>query len=197
MVERVVATLKSTRINRVLDLGCGTGNVEQRLQKNHAEIIGVDSSEQMLERARRKCPQVDFRLQDLNERLRFEDEAFDAVISVHSLYLLNDMGFALSEIKRVLRPNGRLILVHPLPRGMGPFVRSHLASGDLVRIAASILQLPRLVSLFSSGKEVEATRKGNFLEETELRHLLTSAGLNPTESEVTYGGLSTLIVARR
>ncbi len=69
MVDDVVATLDEAEYP-LLDAGCGTGNLIQRLIAIRAsEIIGIDTTGAMLERARSKCPGVTFQNADLNQPL--------------------------------------------------------------------------------------------------------------------------------
>src|SRR6478736_2294971 len=66
---------------RLLDAGCGTGNVLVAIKKMHRDIncIGIDFSPAMLSRAKKKLPFVHFRQLSLNEKLPFPDKYFDVV----------------------------------------------------------------------------------------------------------------------
>lgn len=102
---------------RILDLGCGHGRSLPRLADEvpQGSVSGVDHSALMLERARRRCARlVRSRRVVLQRcdaaRLPFEDGAFDAVLSVHTIYFWPDPAAQLREIHRVLRAGGRLAL---------------------------------------------------------------------------------------
>ena len=98
---------------RVLEIGVGTG-----LSFAHYpavdELVGVDPSEPMLRRARRRAAELgrDVALVEAPaEALPFEDESFDTVVSLAVLCTVADPQRALSEISRVLRPGGRFVFL--------------------------------------------------------------------------------------
>lgn len=101
----------------VLDAGCGSGALSAALLERGATVTGVDSSAGMLDLARRRLGEdVALRRADLSEVLPFEDDTFDDVIASLVLHYLEDWAPALSEIHRVLRPGGRLLVSvdHPI-----------------------------------------------------------------------------------
>jgi ubiquinone/menaquinone biosynthesis C-methylase UbiE len=118
---------------RVLDAGCGTGNFEHFISTkplpDNVTIDGIDASAGMLNAARRRCAELDFArfsAADLNERLPFDDATFDRVVSINVLYALKDQDHALSEMLRVLKPRGRLVISSPLPTyRVSPMVADH------------------------------------------------------------------------
>lgn len=92
---------------RVLDVGCGTGELLEHLQELGAEPAGVDPASRMVELARARAVGVDVRLGDF-ERLPFEDGAFDALLAVNALQFAAEQQGALAEARRVLAPGGTL-----------------------------------------------------------------------------------------
>ncbi|OEV02660.1 class I SAM-dependent methyltransferase [Streptomyces oceani] len=95
---------------RILDAGCGAGPLSAALRDRGAVVTGVDTSARMLELARRRLgDDADLRLADLSDPLPFADGAFDDVVSSLVLHYLEDWGPTLAELRRVLRPGGRLI----------------------------------------------------------------------------------------
>jgi SAM-dependent methyltransferase len=92
---------------RVLEAGCGEGELSERIQKElDAEVVAVDQSERMVELARARG--VDARVGDVQD-LPFADGSFDVAIAAWMLYHVPDLDLALSELARVLRPGGRLV----------------------------------------------------------------------------------------
>lgn len=98
-----------TRPRRVLEVGCGPGELAARLQAElAAEVVAIDVSPRMVELARGRG--VDARVADVQE-LPFGDAEFDCALAAWMLYHVPDLERGLSELQRVLRPGGRLIAV--------------------------------------------------------------------------------------
>src|SRR6516164_1150508 len=109
---------------RALDACCGTGDLAIAARKRGANVVGLDFSERMLERARAKRGDVEWVRGDLLA-LPFENESFDAVTVGFGVRNVEDLPAALVEMRRVLRPGGRVgILEVTRPRGaLAPFYR--------------------------------------------------------------------------
>jgi demethylmenaquinone methyltransferase / 2-methoxy-6-polyprenyl-1,4-benzoquinol methylase len=105
--------------DRVLDAACGTGDLALAdLAAGAARVTGLDFSEQMLVRARRKSAEVEWVQGDMLA-LPFADETFDAATVGFGVRNVADLELALRELRRVLRPGGRLaILEITQPRGL-------------------------------------------------------------------------------
>ncbi|MEU6721349.1 methyltransferase domain-containing protein [Nonomuraea sp. NPDC046802] len=101
---------------RVLDAGCGSGTLSAALCDRGAVVTGIDASAGMLALARRRLgDDVALHEVDLGDLLPFDDGAFDDVVASLVLHYLEDWGPTLAELRRVLRPGGRLIasVSHP------------------------------------------------------------------------------------
>ncbi len=98
---------------RALELGCGTGNLSLDLASRGFELTAIDRSKEMLALAKdkglREGLDIDYREMDA-EKLDFEDESFDLVISLTAFEFFKDQKAAFEEMKRVLRPGGSLII---------------------------------------------------------------------------------------
>ncbi|MAF36665.1 hypothetical protein CL622_06130 [archaeon] len=91
----------------ILDVGCGTGYLEQFLAKQSARVTGIDISSKMLEQARAKFPAVDFKEADIYS---FEAGQFDAVIANSFLHHCKDNQLILKKIAELVRPGGVLFV---------------------------------------------------------------------------------------
>nr|WP_301146153.1 class I SAM-dependent methyltransferase [Mycobacterium simiae] len=127
--RRLVAQAEITDGHRVLDIGCGTGNLSITVKRSHpaAEVIGCDPDPRILAVAQRKAdriPGIRFEL-GYAERLPYADGEFDRVLSSMMLHHISDdaKSAAAAEIFRVLRPGGRLHLVD---------IGGHTASGGVL-----------------------------------------------------------------
>jgi SAM-dependent methyltransferase len=106
-LEMVIAAVAEARPRRVLDVGCGQGELAQRMATElRADVVGVDQSPRMVELTRERG--VDARLGDV-QALDFADESFDCVVAAWMLFHVPDLDRGLGEIARVLRPGGRLV----------------------------------------------------------------------------------------
>jgi ubiquinone/menaquinone biosynthesis C-methylase UbiE len=114
--DAVLGELSRGAPRRVLDLGCGTGQLAARVRRElpHAEVVGCDFSRGMLEHAARRTHGLPLVRGDA-QRLPFGPASFDAVVSTEAFHWFPDPGAALAEIHRVLAPRGRLLvsLVNP------------------------------------------------------------------------------------
>lgn len=109
--RETLARLKLRPGERLLDVGCGTGALLHRLSSNpDTPLTGVDPVPEMLEIARRRLPpEVDLRV-GWAERLPFEREQFDVVVSCNAFHYFQEPVAALREMRRVLAPGGRLVI---------------------------------------------------------------------------------------
>jgi ubiquinone/menaquinone biosynthesis C-methylase UbiE len=102
---------------RILDLACGPGTLSRRLAAAvlpGGEVVGVDLAPGMISLAREmNVPGTRFELMDI-EQLTFADGSFDAAVCGHGLHFVPDLARALSEARRVLRPQGKLAASVPL-----------------------------------------------------------------------------------
>lgn len=199
MIKRVIQVVLSQNPTVVLDLGCGTGNLEKTLKllKPQCKIVGTDIAFEMLVSMKSKSGDVSGVGLDLNHNLSFHDESFDVVTSIHSLYMVNCLRQGISEIKRVLKKNGKLVLVHPNKRSVFYFIRAHFTSREIRLIFLSIANLLGLLKLLSKGFSVEKNFRSNFLRKEELESFLLDSGFRICLMEDIYGGISSLVVAEK
>ncbi len=97
---------------KVLDLGCGTGNLIPYLTEKKAAVTGIDFSHEGLTRAHKKNPQTHFIQQDITEKLPFPDEYFDRIVSNNTTYTLTEtqQSMLYKELFRILKRNGRVVI---------------------------------------------------------------------------------------
>jgi ubiquinone/menaquinone biosynthesis C-methylase UbiE len=150
---------------RILDAGCGSGPLSAALRDRGAVVTGLDSSAGMLELARRRLgDDADLHLADLGRPLPFPDGAFDDVVASLVLHYLEDWTAPLAELRRVLRPGGRLIASvdhplqgHPLARPGADYwatyqhdVEVTTASGQSFVLTYWHRPLPAMISAFTT-----------------------------------------------
>lgn len=111
--DAIVATLQLSRSARLIEAGVGTGRIALPFIEAGYFYVGVDLSRRMMGQLRRKLNgrthQMHLVCGDVM-RLPVSDAAFDAVVMVHVLHLVDDWRQALDEARRVLRPGGAVVL---------------------------------------------------------------------------------------
>jgi demethylmenaquinone methyltransferase/2-methoxy-6-polyprenyl-1,4-benzoquinol methylase len=161
--------------DKVLDACCGTGDLAVAALRAGATVIGLDFSERMLERARRKSSEIVWVQADA-QQLPFEDASFDAATVGFGVRNLDDLERGLGELRRVLRPGGRVaILEITKPSGLlAPFYR--LWFDGLVPLLGKILPggsaytyLPASVRRFPGPDELAGLLRGAGFEDVRWR----------------------------
>ncbi|BAZ46927.1 type 11 methyltransferase (plasmid) [Chondrocystis sp. NIES-4102] len=101
--------------DNILDVACGTGEFERLLLERNPtqQITGIDISNKMLNVAKEKYqtyPNVEFHQASVHS-LPFESDSFDVVVSANAFHYFDNPLVALTEMKRVLKPNGKLVIL--------------------------------------------------------------------------------------
>ncbi|HSE60742.1 MAG TPA: methyltransferase domain-containing protein [Candidatus Saccharimonadales bacterium] len=176
---------------KVLELGCGTGNMLLEIGKRHdgVSLVGVDSSTSMLRMARKKFKQA--KLSATFIRCSFdaylagvEDGSFDRIVLCNFVYTINPAKrteFWL-EALRVLKPDGQIIIADPESVGQESLIKQHIAYDKWWRLLN-----PRLISIAIIDSFIDRyIAKGKF----EL------AGAKKITSELNRVGVTTELVGR-
>ena len=152
----------------VLDLACGPGNLTAEVLAAGARVLGADIADGMVRVAARQVPGARFARMDM-ERLGLRDGAFDAVVCGHGYQFVSDLGRALAEAYRVLRPGGRLVAT--VPAG----VRSRRLACLVVAVADRCLNPPPEVA--------DAVDRRQLADPAALRAAALAAGFGLAEVE--------------
>jgi len=134
---------------RVLDVACGTGMNFQHVAES-AEIVGIDISADMLELARERATELDQRveLEQMDaQRLSFEDNSFDHVISALSTCTFPDPIEALNEMDRVCKPSGQIRLLEHHKWDCAPLAKlqERSAEDEYQRVGCRLYEDPTAV----------------------------------------------------
>ncbi|MFL0583971.1 methyltransferase domain-containing protein [Solibacillus silvestris] len=105
--NNLVELLNPKEGERILDLGCGTGDIANTLFEYGVEVVGVDKSENMVKLATSKYPHIPFTVRDATQ-LTYQNE-FDAVFSNATLHWVHPPNEAVQSIYQSLKHGGRLV----------------------------------------------------------------------------------------
>jgi 2-polyprenyl-3-methyl-5-hydroxy-6-metoxy-1,4-benzoquinol methylase len=107
---------------RVLDVGCGAGEITSEVARAGFDVVGIDVAEEPLRRARARDSELDVRLVAAEGEWPLEDASFDAVWAGETLEHVLDTTAWLSQVRRVLRSGGTLALSTPAHDRLGVLV---------------------------------------------------------------------------
>jgi SAM-dependent methyltransferase len=211
MLDEVVAALEVAPRMRVLDAGCGTGVLAERLARACPDIdyLGVDLSSSMLAqaRARRAWPaSFAFVEGNFDQLLASDGAGFDRITSVNVIWTLPDPRGTLARMTAGLRPAGRM--VHTTPRlafRAYTIVWRHLRRQHGWARARAILRVPvllfaglvNLLLVAESALLARAPQARQRWSEAGLAGLLREAGAEPRLARPCYAGQGILLLAER
>ena len=113
MYETLVQELSKLKGGKVLDAGCGTGNLFMLLKKEEYRFYGVDLSENMIAAAKKTCSNLDELYVADAEKLPFESDMFDVLVCNASFHHYTHPDTVLDEMNRVAKPGGMLLIGDP------------------------------------------------------------------------------------
>lgn len=172
--KRLVERLGLAEGARVLDVGCGTGRLARWIAEQLGPtggVVGIDPLEHRISIARSHAGAVRFEIGQAEDLGVFEDSSFDAVCLSSVLHWVADKASALSEIRRVLRPGGR-VAISTLPQEL-----SH--AGTVALVLQPLLQR----APYAAHVDRAVGRRG--CTSTELVSLVLESGLELVELHVT------------
>jgi demethylmenaquinone methyltransferase/2-methoxy-6-polyprenyl-1,4-benzoquinol methylase len=196
--KKAIKLLSSYSPRSILDIATGTGDFAlEAMSLNPDKIIGIDISPGMLDIGRRKIAEknldqkIDLQLGDC-EKLRFEDNNFDAVIVSFGVRNFENLGRGLMEMYRVLKPQGVTVILEFSKPQKFPFKQVYrwyfngilpLVGRIISSDSSAYSYLPESVKHFPSGK--------GFLQE------MKKAGFNNCICKTLTFGVSSIYIARK
>ena len=103
-----------------LDIGCGTGNYTNYLQHLGLELIGIDPSKEMLNKAIPTNPKIRW-LQGTAEHTGLSTQSVDGILATLTIHHWNDLNSAFQELSRVMKNNARLVIFTSTPEQMNGY----------------------------------------------------------------------------
>ena len=109
LLERVIKVVGENKKGKVLDLGCGNGDYSKRLKNLGFQVLAADLDEKRF----RYSGDISFKKCDITRELPFEDNSFDFCLLLEVIEHLRNPYLVMSELGRILKPKGELILSTP------------------------------------------------------------------------------------
>ncbi len=189
LTQQLIRHLQPTKSGKYLDIGCGTGNYTHALQKKGFDLIGIDPSELMLEKAKLKNTQIYWKT-GAAENIGLPEKFVDGIIGFLTIHHWRDLKIGFSELYKVLKPNGRIVIFTSTPEQMKGYWINHYFPKMLLN---SIAQMPTLekvkIAMIHSGIEFIETHK--YCIRPDLEDLFLYCGKqNPElyfDKQVRYG----------
>ncbi|MEM6348203.1 MAG: class I SAM-dependent methyltransferase [Bacteroidota bacterium] len=149
LLGRMQALLQCKAGQRVLDIGCGTGNYTIALAAAGLEMLGVEPSMQMLETARSRNASLSWHLGKA-ENIPLADSSVDAALASLTLHHWANLGAGFKEVARVLRSGGSFVIFTATPQQMQGYWLNHYFPQML---ADSMAQMPNWDAITTAAKE--------------------------------------------
>lgn len=162
IAERLLKKLNPKTNRLYLDVGCGTGNYTSTFQDKGYHFIGIDPSEKMLEKAKQKNKQVDWKLGQA-ENIPLKNESINGIIGSLTIHHWDDLEKSFVELFRVLKPNCRIVIFTSTPKQMEGYWLNHYFPKML---EDSMLQMPSFEDV-----ETAMINSGFFNLETEIYNI--------------------------
>jgi SAM-dependent methyltransferase len=148
----------------VLDVGCGVGAFVRLVSERGAKAFGLDASAALLDLARRRVPDADLRVGDM-EALPYADDTFDLVTGFNSFFFANDIVVAIGEAGRVAKPGAHVVI-----QVWGPHERNDLEA------------MKEIIRPFAPPRPADAPVEPDYSAPGVLEEIAKNAGLTPEQA---------------
>lgn len=140
LTEKLLFHLNPNKKGTYLDIGCGTGNYTNELQKSGIKCIGIDPSEKMLGKAKLINSEIEWKVGSA-EQTRLPTNSVDGIIASLTIHHWYDLQKGFSELHRILKPNGKIVIFTSIPKQMKGYWLNHYFPKMLLD---SMIQMPTL-----------------------------------------------------
>ncbi|QNK58917.1 trans-aconitate 2-methyltransferase [Paenibacillus sp. PAMC21692] len=131
----LIELLKPEQGERIIDLGCGTGDLAHEISHAGTTCVGLDYSEDMIKAARSKFPGLSFRVADAEQfRLEAGEQPYDAVFSNAALHWMLKPQEVISSVWQALRPGGRFVAEFGGSGNVGTIIAALTSQLELARV---------------------------------------------------------------
>jgi len=159
LASRLLHHLNPNESGHYLDIGCGTGNYTDALQRRGFQFVGIDPSNEMLANAKLRNPKIDWQIGSA-EKTGLEENSIDGIIACLTIHHWPDLELAFTELNRLLKPKRRLVIFTSTPKQMKGYWLNHYFPEML---KDSMSQMPAFEkvekAMNSSGFEIAQTER--------------------------------------
>jgi ubiquinone/menaquinone biosynthesis C-methylase UbiE len=203
LLSTVCEELSVENGEKILEAGCGTGNLAMKLKERGGDVYGLDSSEAAVEIYRSKDPSAKTVLADLRDNLPFPDGYFDKIASNNALYALpeNLQPLCVKEFYRVLKPGGKVVISNPKQGWSalviyGNTIISEIkVNGPFKAIGKIIKMMLPTIKIFYYNHLIRKETRYHFFEVGEQKRLLEESGFVGYYEKLVYAEQAILVGA--
>ncbi len=196
LLEAICHELNIKPGEKILEAGCGTGNLALKIKERGANVVGIDNCEAALEIYKKKDPDAELVLADLTQKLPFPDNYFDKIACNNVLYTIpkNRQPRLLAEFYRILRPGGKIVLANP-KKGFKVYkiyiagIKENFRREGVAKSVLKILKLANFsIKILYYNRLIARESEFHFFDIDEQKRILAKAGFrNATDTELVYG----------
>jgi ubiquinone/menaquinone biosynthesis C-methylase UbiE len=209
LLETICDELDIKPGEKILEAGCGTGNLAIKIKERGGDVIGLDNCKEALKIYRKKDPNAKIVLADLRERLPFPDNYFDKITCNNTLYIIpkEKQLDVLKEFYRILKPRGKIVLVNP-KKGAKPIkiylngIEKSLKKNGWFKTVKNLIlmMIPTIKMLYYNHLILRKSEKGlyQFFNFNEQKELLEKAGfVDISETKLVYAKQNVLNIGTK
>lgn len=177
--QRLAALIGNKNGNKILDVGCGTGNYTIELAKTGLDMYGTDPSDQMLKIAEENADQVNWN-KGYAEKIDFPDATFDGAIATLTIHHWIDLAKSLQELYRVLKAGSNLVIFTATSEQMRNYWLHHYFPKMMT---GAMNQMPSFSKIWEYGTDAgfEITKTEKYFVSGALQDLFLYSGKQKPE----------------
>ena len=195
LLETICKELNIKKGEKILDAGCGTGNLTIKIKKMDGIVTALDNCSEALKRLQRKDSTIKTVVANLTEQLPFPNNYFDKIACNNVLYAMSteERLRAIKELHRILKPNGKIVISNPMKEAnpikiyLWHIKKSIKTKGAKKTIKDIIKMFVPTIKIFYYNLWLRRKRKKIFLEQKQQVELLKQAGfVNISKTKFSY-----------
>ncbi|MFA5248922.1 MAG: methyltransferase domain-containing protein [Candidatus Paceibacterota bacterium] len=204
LLDAICDELDIKKGEKILEAGCGTGNLALKMKERGADVTGIDNCQEALGIYLEKDPSAKVFLADLKEKLPFPDNYFNKIASNNTLYALSGEKQlkTMEELYRILKKEGQILISNPLKNSRPVYIYfDEIAKGckrnGFIRTMIRSLKMikPTVELIYYNSLIVKEAKNGyfNFFEIGDQKKMLERANFrNISNNKIVYSGQAVL-----